>query len=78
MHPTGLQENWNPLIDLQEKTSTTKSRNDLVNLFFDFKIFKGLTYRLNVSRRSWNAKVETYSTANSEGRKLHRYGKWYY
>ena len=66
MHPTGLQENWNPLIDLQEKTSTTKSRNDLVNLFFDFKIFKGLTYRLNVSRRSWNAKVETYSTANSK------------
>lgn len=37
-----------------------------MNLFFDFKIFKGLTYRLNVSRRSWNAKVETYSTANSK------------
>jgi len=66
MHPTGLQENWNPLIDLQEKTVTKKNRNDLVTIFFDFNILKGLNYRINASRRSWSSKVETYNTANSK------------
>ncbi len=66
MHPTGLQENWNPLIDLQEKPLTKKSRTDLVSLFFDFKIYKGLNFRVNASRRSWDYKQETYNTANSK------------
>ncbi|NDV80474.1 TonB-dependent receptor [Bacteroides sp. 51] len=66
MHPTGLQENWNPLIDIQEKTVEKKNRNDLVSLFLDFKIFKGLNFRVNASRRSWNYKGETYNTAKSK------------
>lgn len=66
MHPTGLQENWNPLIDIQEKTLTKKSRNDLVDLFLDFSITKGLTFRIKGSRRSWNYKQETYNTADSK------------
>ncbi|NDV81890.1 TonB-dependent receptor [Bacteroides sp. 51] len=66
MHPTGLQENWNPLVNLNERTSLKKNRTDLVNVFFDIKPFKGLNYRLNLSRRSWNYKQENYNTANSE------------
>ncbi len=66
LHPTGLQENWNPLVDLQEKTSVQKNRNDLVNLFFDFAIYKGLNFRVNASRRSWSYQGETYNTANSK------------
>lgn len=65
-HPTGLQENWNPLIDLNERTSLKKNRTDLVNAFLDFKIIKGLNYRMNISRRSWNYKQENYNTAKSE------------
>ncbi|MCD8262316.1 MAG: TonB-dependent receptor [Bacteroides sp.] len=65
IHPTGLQENWNPLIDIYEKTMVKKNRNDLVSLFLDFKLYKGLTYRVNASRRSWGYKGETYNTANS-------------
>ncbi len=66
MHPTGLQENWNPLVDIQEKTVTKKNRNDLVSIFLDAKIAKGLNFRVNASRRSWNYKGETYNTAKSK------------
>lgn len=66
LHPTGLQENWNPLVDLYEKTAVQKNRNDLVNIFFDFAIYKGLNFRVNASRRSWNYQGETYNTANSK------------
>lgn len=66
MHPTGLQENWNPLIDIYEKSVVKKNRNDLVSLFVDFKIYKGLSFRVNASRRSWGYKGETYNTANSK------------
>lgn len=65
-HPTGLQENWNPLLDLMYRNITTKNRNDLVDLFFDWKIFKNLNYRLSLSRRSWNQKMEMYSNSKSQ------------
>lgn len=54
------------MVDLQEKTSIQKNRNDLVNIFFDFAIYKGLSFRVNASRRSWNLQGETYNTANSK------------
>jgi TonB-linked SusC/RagA family outer membrane protein len=65
VHPTGFQENWNPLNDLQEVTTLKNSRNDLVNIFVDITPFKDLNYRFNVSRRSWGYKQENYSTVHS-------------
>jgi TonB-linked SusC/RagA family outer membrane protein len=65
IHPTGFQENFNPLNDLKEVTLLKNSRNDLVNIFIDVTPLAGLNYRLNVSRRSWNYKQENYSTAHS-------------
>lgn len=66
LHPTGLQENWNPLADLYEVSAVGKNRNDLVNIFFDWQIVKGLKYRLNLSRRSWQYKGETYNSSDSK------------
>ncbi len=65
-HPTGLQENWNPLLDIYEKKLTKKNRYDLVSIFADFTLAKGLSYRLQASRRSWNYKQELYNTARSK------------
>lgn len=65
VHPTGFQENWNPLNDLYETSLVKNSRNDLVNIFVDVTPFEGFNYRLNVSRRSWNYKQENYNTKNS-------------
>jgi len=65
VHPTGFQENWNPLNDLMEVSLLKNSRNDLVNIFLDIAPLAGLNYRLSVSRRSWNYKQESYSTVHS-------------
>lgn len=65
VHPTGFQENWNPLNDLQEVSLVKNSRNDLVNIFLEATPFAGLTYKLNVSRRSWNYRQDNYSTVHS-------------
>ena len=65
VHPTGFQENWNPLNDLQEVSLLKNSRNDLVNIFLEATLMKGMTYKLSVSRRSWNYRQDSYSTAHS-------------
>ena len=66
LHPTGLQENWNPMVDIYNREVVGKNRNDLINLFFDWEILKGLKYRLNLSRRSWQYKGETYNRSDSK------------
>ena len=63
--PGGFEENKNPLIDLEETNTRNDSRNDIVNIFADISLFKGLNYRINASRRSWNNKQRGYNTANS-------------
>ena len=63
--PGGLEENKNPLIDLEETTNKVKNRNDILNLFLDVSPIKGFNYRLNASRRSWNYKRESYNTTKS-------------
>lgn len=63
--PGGFEENKNPLIDLQETNTRSDNRNDIVNIFADITLFKGLNYRINASRRSWNNKQRSYNTANS-------------
>jgi TonB-linked SusC/RagA family outer membrane protein len=65
VHPTGFQENWNPLNDLQEVSLLKNSRNDMVNIFLEATPLKGMTYKLNVSRRSWNYRQDNYSTVHS-------------
>lgn len=63
--PGGLEENKNPLIDLDETTNKVTNRNDILNLFLDVSPIKGFNYRLNASRRSWNYKRESYNTTKS-------------
>ncbi len=63
--PGDFSENRNPLIDLQETNTRDDSRNDIVNIFADVTLFKGLNYRINASRRSWNNKQRSYNTTNS-------------
>jgi TonB-dependent starch-binding outer membrane protein SusC len=67
LHPTGFQENYNPLNDLKEVSLLKRSRNDLINIFMDIAPFEGFNYRINASRRSWNFRQENYSTVNSNG-----------
>jgi len=67
VHPTGFQENWNPLNDLKETSLLKNNRNDMINLFVDINPIAGLNYRINVSRRSWNYKQENYNTVFSNG-----------
>ena len=55
----------NPLVDLFETTSETESKNDMLNLYFNFGLFKGFNYKLNLSRRTWNDKNRQYSGLNS-------------
>jgi len=65
IYPTGVQESINPLLDLAEVSNTRHDRNDIMNIFADITPFRGLNYRINASRRSWNRKTLNYSTANS-------------
>lgn len=65
IYPTGVQESINPLLDLAEVSNTRNDRNDIMNIFLDFTPLKGLSYRANASRRSWNRKTMNYSTAAS-------------
>src|SRR5690606_10560333 len=50
---------------LAEVSNTRHDRNDIMNIFADITPFRGLNYRINASRRSWNRKTLNYSTANS-------------
>ncbi|MFC3199971.1 SusC/RagA family TonB-linked outer membrane protein [Parapedobacter deserti] len=65
IYPTGVQESVNPLLDLAEVSNTRHDRNDIMNIFADITPFRGLNYRINASRRSWNRKTLNYSTAES-------------
>jgi len=65
LNPTDVQESYNPLLDIATTTNLKQDRNDIMNLFLDVTPFNGFKYRLNASRRSWNRKTESYSTAES-------------
>ena len=65
LHPTGVQESFNPLLDLEETENVKNDRNDIMNVFLDITPLEGLKYRFNASRRSWNEKSTSYSTAES-------------
>ena len=65
LNPSGFQESINPLLVLESTKNLKNNRNDIMNVFFDVKPFKGLNYRLNVSRRSWNQRATEYSTGKS-------------
>lgn len=65
LNPTGVQESFNPLLDLAEVSNVEKDRNDIINLFVDLTPFDGFLYRFNASRRSWNRKTTNYATAES-------------
>jgi TonB-linked SusC/RagA family outer membrane protein len=63
--PGGIQETPNPLIDIYETNTNQLNRNDIANIFMDINIAKGLTYKLNTSRRSWNYKGIAFNTSKS-------------
>lgn len=65
LNPSGIQESFNPLLDIAETTSLKEDRNDIMNIFLDFTPIEGFKYRVNASRRSWNNKTSTYSTSES-------------
>lgn len=65
IYPTGVQESVNPLLDLAEVSNTRNDRNDIMNVFLDVTPLKGLHYRANASRRSWNRKTIHYASAES-------------
>ncbi|MBN2485733.1 MAG: TonB-dependent receptor [Bacteroidales bacterium] len=65
LYPTGVQESFNPLLDINETTNLLEDRNDIMNLFVDIMPIKGFKYRLNASRRSWNRKGSSYSSSES-------------
>ncbi|MEQ8241408.1 MAG: TonB-dependent receptor [Cyclobacteriaceae bacterium] len=67
INPTGVQESFNPLLDLAEVSNLNADRNDIMNLFLDITPFRGFKYRISASRRSWNSKTTNYSTASSLG-----------
>jgi TonB-linked SusC/RagA family outer membrane protein len=77
LNPTGVQESFNPLLDIHTVTNVRKDRNDIINLFADIGPFKGFNYRLNASRRSWNRKSEGYSTQESLAGVRTGYGQGY-
>lgn len=63
--PGDIQETPNPLIDLYETTKYSLNRNDNINLYLDFNLAKGFTYKLNTNRRSWNYKRESFNSTKS-------------
>lgn len=65
LNPTGVQESFNPLLDLDETSNLKTDRNDIMNVFVDVSPVKGFNYRINASRRSWNRKSQGYSTKES-------------
>jgi TonB-linked SusC/RagA family outer membrane protein len=65
LNPTDVQESFNPLLDIETTSNLKQDRNDIMNIFIDVKPFDNFKYRLNASRRSWNSKTESYSTAES-------------
>lgn len=77
LNPTGVQESFNPLLDIYSTTNLRKDRNDIINIFIDISPLEGLNYRFNASRRSWNRKSEGYSTKESLNGVRTGYGQGY-
>lgn len=65
IHPSGVQDSFNPLLDLGQITDITKDRRDIMNAFIDITPLKGLNYRINLSRNSWDSKYQNYSSSQS-------------
>ena len=65
LHPNGLQDAFNPLVDVNETSQITDDRNDLFRLYLDISPWKGFNYRISASRRSSNQKQLAYNTAQS-------------
>jgi TonB-dependent starch-binding outer membrane protein SusC len=65
LHPTGVQESFNPLLDIAETTGLREDINNIVNAFIDITPFTGFKYRVNASRRAWDQKASSYSTGES-------------
>jgi TonB-linked SusC/RagA family outer membrane protein len=65
LNPTGVQESFNPLLDIAETSNLKDERNDIMNVFLDITPFKGFKYRINASRLSWNYKATNYSSTES-------------
>jgi len=66
LHPTGVTESFNPLLDLKEVTNKRKENISYINLFIDVTPWKGFKYRLNASRKSGVRNNESYSTSKSQ------------
>lgn len=66
VRPGGNQESFNPLLNLEATDNKTTNRNDILNIFLDISPVKGLTNRINASRRSWNYKELNYNSKLSE------------
>jgi len=65
LNPSGFQESFNPLLDLETTSNVVNNRSDIMNVFIDVTPLKNFKYRLNASRRSWNSRTKSYSTAES-------------
>lgn len=65
LNPSGVQESFNPLLDIETTSTLQDDRNDIMNLFLEVTPFERFKYKFNGSRRSWNRKTTSYSTAES-------------
>jgi len=65
LHPSGVQDSFNPLLDLQEITNNTKENRSIMNIFLDLNPFEGLHYRMNASRTSLNRKIYNFNSSQS-------------
>ncbi len=65
LHPSDVQDSWNPLLDLQEITNDTKESRTIMNVFLDVTPFNGFKYRLNASRNGLNRKNYLYNSSKS-------------
>ena len=65
LHPSGIQDSYNPLLDLQEITNNTKENRSIMNVFIDVTPIKGLHYRMNASRTALNGKSYLFNSSKS-------------
>jgi len=65
IHPSDVQDSFNPLLDLNEITNNIEDKRDIINVFLDIKPFKGFNYRFNASKTSTNRKTIIYNSSKS-------------
>jgi len=65
IHPSGVQDSYNPLLDLQEITNETKTNSSIMNVFLDVNPIKGLNYRFNMSRTTQNQENYLFNSSKS-------------